>query len=76
MRYIYIPPRSSPYFNSDIFTDLKKTTKFSAEGLIMLTGDLNATTGSALDFVDTDHYIHVPGINLHQKRNLRRRKKL
>lgn len=42
----------------------------------MLTGDLNATTGSALDFVDTDHCIHVPGINLHQKRNLRRRKKL
>lgn len=40
----------------------------------MLTGDLNATTGSALDFVDTDHCIHVPGINLHQKRNLRRRK--
>lgn len=40
----------------------------------MLTGDLNATTGSALDSVDTDHCIHVLGINLHQKRNLRRRK--
>jgi hypothetical protein len=74
---IYIPPRGSPYFNSDIFTDLEKDiTKFSTEGLIMLTGDLNARTGSALDFVNTDHCIHIPGINLPQKHNLRRRKKL
>ena len=72
---IYIPRWGSPYFNSDIFTDLEKDiTKFSAEGLIMLTGDLNARTGSALDFVDSDHCIHVPGINLPQKHNLRRRK--
>lgn len=40
----------------------------------MLTGDLNARTGSALDFVNTDHCIHIPGINLPQKHNLRRRK--
>ena len=40
----------------------------------MLTGDLNARTGSALDFVDTDHCIHVPGISLPQKQNLKRRK--
>ena len=72
---IYIPPLGSPCFNSDIFTDLEKDiTKFSSEGLIMLTGDLNARTGSGLDFVDTDHCIHVPGINLPQKHNLRRRK--
>ena len=33
---IYIPPRGSPYFNSDIFTDLEKDiTKFSTEGLII-----------------------------------------
>ena len=72
---IYIPPWGSPYYNSDIFTDLEKDiTKFSAEGLIMLIGDLNARTGSALDFVNSDHCIHVPGINLPQKHNLRRRK--
>ena len=41
----------------------------------MLTGDLNARTGSALDFINSDHCIHVPGINLPQKHNLRRRKK-
>jgi len=66
---------ASPYFNSVIFTDLEKDiTKFSSEGRIMLTGDLNARTGSALDFVDTDHCIHLPGINLPQKNNLRRMK--
>ena len=42
----------------------------------MLTGDLNTRTGSALDFFDSDHCIHVPGINLPQKHNLRRRKKI
>jgi len=31
-------------------------------------------TGSGLDFVDTDHCIHEPGINLPQKHSLRRRK--
>ena len=40
----------------------------------MPTDDLNARTGNALDFVDTDHCIHVPGINLPQKHNLKRRK--
>ena len=40
----------------------------------MLPGDLKARTGSALDFVDSEHCSYVPGINLPQKYNLRRRK--
>ena len=31
-------------------------------------------TGSALDFINSDHCIHVSGINLTQKHNLRRKK--
>lgn len=48
-------PQDTPYFGPDIFNDLEKDiTKFSAEGLIMLAGDLNARTGCVLDFVNTD----------------------
>lgn len=45
---------------------------FSAQGLIMLVGDLNATTGCVLDFVNTD-CAHIPGVNLPQQHNVRRR---
>lgn len=59
---IYVPPRDSPYFNPDIFDDLQTDiAKFSSEGLIMLTGDLNARTGCGLDYVDTDPCTHIPG---------------
>ena len=72
---IYIPPQDSPYFNPDIFTDLEKDiTKFSTEGLIMLTGDLNARTGCVPDFDDSDFCTHIPGVNLPQQNDIRRRK--
>lgn len=54
MCYLHTP-QDTPYFGPDIFNDLEKDiTKFSAEGLIMLAGDLNARTGCVLDFVNTD----------------------
>ena len=40
----------------------------------MLTRDLNARTGCALDYLDIDQCIHVPGDNFSPKRDLRRRK--
>ena len=49
---IYIPPRESPYFNSDFFDGLQNDiAKYSSEGHILLTGDFNARTGCALDYV-------------------------
>ena len=72
---IYVPPRDSPYFNPNIFDDLENDIAYySAEGFIMLTGDFNARTGSALDFVDIDQNNHIPGDNLFPKRNLRKRR--
>ena len=72
---INIPPRESPYFNSDIFDDLQNDiAKYSSEGHILLTGDFNARTGCALDYVDVDNCIHVPGDIPSPLRALRRRK--
>ena len=56
------PPRDSTYFNANIFDELQTDiTKFSSEDLIMLTGDLNARAGCALDYVDTDPCTNIPG---------------
>ena len=69
-------PRDSTYSNPNIFDDLQTDiTKFSSEGLIMLTGDLNARTGCALDYVDTDLCTNIPGDdNLLPLHTLQRRK--
>ena len=39
----------------------------------MLAGDLNASTGCVLDLVNTDDCAHMPGVNLPQQHNVRRR---
>ena len=59
---IYIPPRDSPYFNPDTFLDLENDiAKFSNEGHVMLSGDFNVRTGFALDYIEVDANIHIPG---------------
>ena len=49
----YIPPESSPYFNNDIFHDIREDiNKFgSLNNPIMLCGDFNARTGNLVDFI-------------------------
>ena len=39
----------------------------------MLAADLNASTGCVLDLVNTDDCAHMPGVNLPQQHNVRRR---
>ena len=71
---IYIPPRNSPYFNIDVFNDLENDiAKFSNEGYVILSGDLNARTGSALDHKEEDPSVHIPGDMPILKHNLKKR---
>ena len=71
---IYIPPRNSPYFNIDVFNDLENDiAKFSNEGYVILSGDLNARTGSALDHIEEDASVHIPGDMPILKHNLKKR---
>ena len=71
---IYIPPRNSPYFNIDVFNDLENDiAKFSNEDYVILSGDFNARTGSALDHIEEDASVHIPGDMPILKHNLKKR---
>ena len=73
---IYIPPRDSPYFDPDTFHNLENDIpNLSEDGHVILTGDFNARTACALDFIDSDDCVHIPGDNLDLPcQNLKRRK--
>lgn len=71
----YIPPKESPYFNSDIFHELEgDIAKLSKDGYIMLAGDFNARTGCLLDFISSDNCHHIPGDNIPSHSDFKRRK--
>ena len=73
---IYIPPRDSPYFDPDTFHNLENDiANLSEDGYVILAGDFNARTACALDFIDSDYCVHIPGDNHDLPRqNLKRRK--
>lgn len=75
---IYIPPIDSPYYEEEymnnLYTDISH---FQAQGNVLLCGDLNARTGSEIDFLDTQGNIHVFGQNhMHLSPNLLQRNSL
>jgi len=58
---IYIPPRESPYFDPDIFTNLENgINNIKNEYSIVLMGDFNARTGTKNDFIVEEHNNFVP----------------
>ena len=73
---IYIPPRGSPYFDPDIFHNLENyIADLSEDGYVILIGDFNARTACALDFIDGNGCVHIPGDNHDLPcQNLKRRK--
>lgn len=51
---IYIPPSESPYYTEDMFPELEREANhFQAQGNVLICGDLNARTGTELDFTST-----------------------
>ncbi len=60
----YIPPQDSSYskqLKTDIFDDIESDVyKYKNKGHIILTGDLNAITGTAADSITEDNDKHLP----------------
>ena len=52
-----------------------QTSPLSEDGYVILAGDFNAQTACALDFIDSDDCVHIPGDNHDLPcQNLKRRK--
>ena len=70
-----IPPKESPYFNSDIFHKLEgDIAKLSKDDYILLADDFNARTGCLLDSIDSHSCHHIPGDNIPLHSDFKRRK--
>ena len=53
---------ASPYFDPEIFTDLERDISFfQSNAFIVLAGDLNARTGTEIDFVPETNSKYIPG---------------
>ena len=58
----YIPPKDSPYFDPDTFSNLENDINvFKGNNFIVLAGDFNARTGTENDFITNDYCNFVPG---------------
>lgn len=61
----YIPPKESPYFDPDTFSNLENDINlFKANYSVVLAGDFNSQTGTENNFIISDHCNFVPGDSL------------
>ncbi len=57
---LYIPPSDSPYYDDEVFDTLhEEMNPYQTLGKILLCGDLNARTGSELDYIDNSGDKHM-----------------
>ena len=61
----YIPPKDSPYYDPDTFSNLENDINlFQKDYSVILAGDFNARTGVENDFINYDSCNFIPGNNL------------
>ncbi|XP_048053738.1 uncharacterized protein LOC125272717 [Megalobrama amblycephala] len=66
---IYIPPSESPYYNENIFETLhSQINHFQAQGCVLICGDLNARTGSLLDYATENVNNYIFGQSFQQNK--------